>query len=303
VGINDWKNQVSELKAEVSSAEALSTQEPNTTAYRDAVDSVTKATANLKSINSRNGPTIARTLTQIQSSQRAGEQSADQELRVAALRRQVTQLQQEIIMARSSLTSAQNAKEQIKKEWIDEQQDRLLKAKRQLDSARDQTAKAEESLVQRNGSSERELDKLAKPDLVNQFRMLRRITQNPKHPDAEATRTIEFALHFLFFFLEISPVLWKVLVAKRGPLDAAIESIEEVDKARIKALEEERKARANNDANIAIYRQQQLADAKVLIQEEAIKVWQDAVLTRIHGTLPTTEHLMQIYEELDSVAA
>ena len=151
--------------------------------------------------------------------------------------------------------------------------------------------RAASSVGARNTEAEQAVARMMVPNLVNQYRTLRRITADPKHPDSAAIRVFELGLDVLFLILELTPVLLKAL-AKKGALDHATAAVEFVDQERI-----------NLSANAEVARLQKVSEVAMAVEQEAIERWGDSLISSLQPGRVSSSDLHQLRQELVEMVA
>lgn len=266
--------------------------EPDSQEYLDAKNAAERAEKTHDAILRRNNQQIARLEAELGRIGVSPQQDNSQADRVAELRQTIAQYRREIFQAAGELRTAKDHQEAVKHDWRQSVEAEVADITARLTPARTNQDTARTAADNLNRQSQEQLNSLMRPNLVNEYTVLKRIENNPSHSDAKTLRYFEYQLAFLFFVLEITPIGIKAL-GRRTPLDGATI-----------AAEAEDEERALNASNLAIARIQKAAEIAAAVNQKALEMWRDACLERIESQPTITiEDLRDIQQETKAVAA
>jgi hypothetical protein len=259
-GLPDRINLETNLEKERKLLEQRIHGTPDSPEYQTALEAAEKAESLFRNLQATDDPKIRRTRAEIaRLEQRPGPADAIATTRTA-LQSRLTQWRRELAQARSAALSANNQVETAKHHWLLQQTTSMEDVSQQLARARSAEKAATDAVAAKNTQSSLEVARITALNLINAFRMLRRITRDPSNHDRDATATFERALHLLFALLELTPMMWKLL-AKANPLDHAVHSLELQDIERLTLA-----------TNIAMRREQSKANDVMSRIEETQKL-------------------------------
>jgi hypothetical protein len=292
--VHERQKALADLRSARRESEERLRLEPNSWNYRSAKEDLEKLEAQYRRVSATNGPRITQANTEISriSNAARGRQLSPVELsRIGTLRNSVQTCQRETARAQAEVTAKEAEKDEARREWTKTQTEALSKIDKDVDAAQVDVEETAKLVSARDAADEKEVGRIMVPNLVNQWRTLRRIAADPKHPDSVAVRTFEFGLHLLFLALEMTPVLLKAL-AKKGSLDYATAAVEFLDQERI-----------NLAANNEVARRQKAAEVMLTVESEALERWRDAYLQKLQSSTISTADLKNLREELEDIAA
>jgi hypothetical protein len=283
-GLSDLRKTISELRSSRDVQRERLLHEPESHAYRKAVEELKAADGRLRSFNAAIKPRLNRALAELQ---RLLADPKPPEAQVEALRRQIAEWQAHLSKAATDVSQARHAAEQAAKEWQTQIAAAVESADRELAKLEPLQLRAAGRVAEHEAEAKREFADLLRANLVNEYKALRRITSNPGHPDWAAIRTIEIGLHMLFVILELTPILIKAL-GGRNSLNVAMEAMEFLDSES-----------TNLKANLQVLRLRQAAS----VEAEALKKWSECAIQDLQKQpAMTTADLEDIFQELTQVA-
>jgi hypothetical protein len=290
-GLSDRRKGAEEIQAAVYKQRDRLKSEPDSFRYQNAKRVAGEAEARYKRTVATNGPRIARANQEIVRFDRADAQDDSSAARISALLREVATLRGEIARDESAFKAAASEKQAAAQDWLEKETAQLDALTAQLNPALAAHSEAENKVASRNGESETEINRLTAPNLINKYTGLRRVTSNPKNPDAAAARDFELAMDGFFLVLELLVITSKTLM-KKCALDYATAAVELMDREQI-----------NLNANTELTHRQALAEAVITVKEEAVKAWRDGQVAKLRSKPPTTADLEQLWQELEKLAA
>jgi len=288
--LDEKESSVAALQDGERKQEARLQKEPDSFEYTDARDDLRNAITRADAVSVTNGGRIAaarRQFAMLEASVRDEDQR-----QLSALERAIARWQTEIANARSAVSSARERLADAERRWRHAESAKLTALKTDLDGAQKDASAAVQRVTALNAETDIELAQLLRTNLVNEYTTMKRIEKNPKHPDAQALLAFEHALDALFILFELTPLLAKVL-SRKGPLDYAVNAVEEDDHHRI-----------NSAANATALLREKQTEMVLAVNDRALEVWRDTQLQRLQQTPTlTTKALAQIQMELAQVAA
>lgn len=269
-------------QADVKSLEsAIATQEqrvlgtPDSFEYSTAKSELAASVRRLRETENRDNPRIAAAWRQIAILERSTAE-ADHN-RASVHRGNIGRWHDEISRAGQEARTAERNVEEIGRQWLAAEKDKLDELKRRYAAAGIAATEAGQVVDHREITSGQQLSKLMSPNLVNEYTTLKRVEAMPNHPDARTLATFELSLDLLFILFELTPLLSKMLT-RANALDHAITAIEFEDENRI-----------NHESNVRLDRLEKIIDVSRTVNDEALEQWAEAKLDLIrqhHNVTP-----------------
>jgi len=290
-GLPERQAQVKLAATEVSTQRDRLKGEPDSADYREATDIVARTDARWRITQVRNDGRVAaarREIAQLRS--RLIDLEPAETTRLETLSASIDGWQRETAQREGEATAARDALAQVRREWYRQQAAQVQELERNLDQVKLRAEQTEAEVDMRNAVDSKEVARLMAPSLVNEFRTLRRITGDPKHPDYGVAQSVEWGLDICFLLLELLPVIIKA-TARKTPLDAAMAAVE---------FEEEELIAQETNRRVASLRRR--AEAARQVEEQAVERWRDARIWQLRGQTLDARGLQDVREEADAAA-
>jgi hypothetical protein len=289
-GLPNRQETLRRLETQIDDQRRRLRGEPDTVDYRRAVSAREQAAQRYDTTAAANSQRIAaarRELATLAASEVLAESG---EARRRLLQASVRTWQRQVSSAAAARQEASEEVDRIQREWFADEKARLGRLEESREPAEVEVQRASGVVAELNDKTERALAELMEPTLISQYQSLRRITNDPAHPDRAAVVQVEWALHLLWFLIEAAVLLTKVFWP-RTDLDTAITAATAVSDERITAW-----------ANAEVARIQDLYAAWLDIERRITKKWSSAHL----GAMPSKRRELrarrqQIRDERDAM--
>ncbi|HEU4689297.1 MAG TPA: DUF4407 domain-containing protein [Vicinamibacterales bacterium] len=232
-GLPGYRIELERLQSGVAEQLTRLRGEPDTMLYRLAVVARDRADQRYRAVSTANNSRIAAARREISTLDAIDERTDEQENQRRALLTSVRGWQGEIRAAAAAQLAARTEVDRIQREWIEVEERRLVDMEQAIAPLQSTVRDAASEVARRRPEAEGKWIELTEATLINQYGALRRITRNPSHPERAALVQVETALHILWFLIEVAVLLMKVSWP-RGELDAAIETLTDVNQRRIR---------------------------------------------------------------------
>ena len=303
-GLPGYRMELERLQSGVAEQRTRLRGEPDTRLYRLAVVARDRADQRYRAVSTANNARIAAARRAISTLDAIDEQENQRR----ALQANIRAWQSEIRATTAAQQAARTEVDRIQREWIEAEERRLADMEQAIGPLQSTVRDAASEVAKRRPEAEGKWIELTEATLINQYGALRRVTRNPSHPDRAALVQVETALHILWFLIEVAVLLMKVSWPK-GELDAAIETLTDVNQRRIRdeaellnAIDQER-LRAWHTAALRIIRRRsnhllraRQKEAKAGMLQTQLERLQHEFDARQHGnTAPRTTEVTAIH--------
>lgn len=281
-GLPGLRTSAAAIKTEVEQQRERLRGEPDSArwiAARDGLSAARSEEGAAQAKSDRDRPALA---AEWKALRRVDPRTPAEEQRLDLVSASLSTLDHALATARGQTRQAEEEQRQARNEWQRAEEARLKELEASLTRATTTAGTAEAEVARRNQEDAAEIAQVLRPNLVNQYRVLRRVTDDPENPDGPTIRSFETGLDLVFFLLEMTPILLKAY-SRRTPLDDAVaacemeesESIVVATNGRLGALW------ATRDTELA-----------------AVAAWKQAALGAIQATGPTVAELERHLHEI-----
>ena len=288
LGLSGYEEEVARLETEVGRQRDRLRNDPDTSAFRWALSARDQAEQRHVAVATANSQRIGVARRELAVLTAAAEITDAPEARQRALRASIRGWQGEINAAAAAQQRARDEVVRMRREWFDDEKERLDRLEEAIAPARSARQHAFEAVAGQQPEAEGRWTELLQPTLINHYTTFTRITADHTHPDRAALRQVAWMLHLLWFLVETSVLLMKVSWP-RSELDAAIETLTRVN---VQQIEDRAAAREAID--------QEWLRARHTLERRATTLWSRENLRRLRSSnRDLRAHLGRIRDEFD----
>lgn len=287
--VDSHRNEVKSLENRNEDQDKRLQSEPDSFRFRSARSATAAAEARLRSISTTNVPRIARAQAE------AGVLRADPLIdergraRLRDLQNSISAWDRQVRRAQVDLATARNEQGAAHADWLSTETAQAAEISAQLQAATAAEAAVLTRVGQQNAETNQIAARLHAPDLINQYRLMRRIAADPAHPDSWTIRSFEYGINLAFALLEVLVISLKTF-SRKTPLDYAMQAVELMDRER-----------STVRANLEIEHIQRLAEAQQDLHEKTMTALRVAMGQRINTAAGDVQELKRILKQIEDL--